>query len=232
MTELEKLQKWLLDTGRYTGRVDNAYGPKTRAAILKALEDGPDTALTEQDFLNSAARLGVKPWTIMAFAEVEAAGAGFFAGMPKILPERHRFAKLTEGRFNRSHPHLSYWKWGSKPYPGKQADRYELLLDMIGLDVTAGFAACSYGKFQILGENHLACHYATPWHFAFAMAVDEPTQLRAFENFIRENGLLPFLRQSMWTTLAKRYNGPAYAKNRYDVKLAQAAAKHQRRMEG
>jgi hypothetical protein len=36
----------------------------------------------------------------------------------------------------------------------------------------------------------------------------------------------------MWAEVAKRYNGPAYLKNRYDVKLATAAREWDRRLVG
>lgn len=222
MNDMLRLQTYLQTTGRYHGDLDGLYGPATRQAILEGMEDGPDTELCEQDYRDSAGRLGCDPAAIMAFAAVEANGAGFEAGEPKLLFEPHRFSKLTQGRFDGSNPDVSYPKWGARPYPSKISDRYAQLLKAVGLDVYAGFAAASYGKFQILGENHEAAGYDTPWEFAFAMAYDEVTQLKAFELFVRSAGILPFLRSGNWVECAKRYNGPAYAKNRYDVKLAQA----------
>jgi hypothetical protein len=98
-------------------------------------------------------------------------GSGFFHGEPKILFEPHRFSKLTGRRFDASHPHVSYPRWGMRPYPGTQAGRYEQLLEAIALDPRAAFRACSYGKFQILGENAAACGFpGEPWLFAFAQA--------------------------------------------------------------
>lgn len=225
---LSELQLLLRDTGRYRGVVDGLWGPETERAILLAFEDGPDTQLTEQDYIDSAARLHCPVAHVKAVATVEAAGAGFQQGKPKILPERHRFSKLTRSRWDRLYPALSYRKWGTLPYPRTQDERYRLLLDMIRLDVTAGFAACSYGKFQILGENHHACGYETAHGFAFAQAYDERTQLKCFERFLEANELLPFIQNGIWTKFAARYNGPAYAKNRYDVKLAQAVRHFER----
>lgn len=218
-----ELQLYLRDTGRDPGPIDGKWGSKTRAAVLRAMEDGPDTALTRKDFEASAQRLHVPLANIMAVAAVEAAGAGFFDRKPKILPEPHIFARLTGQRFNASHPQLSYSKWGARPYPRSQDGRYAQLLGMIELDARAGFSACSYGKFQICGFNHAACGYDSPWAFAINQAFDEVTQLKAFEKFLMTNGMLTFLRNSLWAKFAKAYNGPAYAKNRYDVRLAQAA---------
>lgn len=230
MSALVELQTYLRDSGSYSGEVDGVFGPLTRQAILAALEDGPDTTLTLADYRNSAARLRCRPADIMAFADVEANGAGFSAGKPKILFEPHRFSKLTEHRFDVSHPTVSYPHWGDRPYPKFQDGRYAQLLEAVSLDVSAGFAAASYGKFQILGENHSACGYLTPWGFAFGMAYDELAQLEAFEGFIRANGILESLRAGQWAEVAKRYNGTAYRKNHYDTKLEAATAKWSREL--
>lgn len=222
MTTLTELQQHLADTGRYSGQIDGLWGPQTKEAIIKLLEDGPDTALTEKDFSESAARLGVSVAAIKAVVKVESNGAGFFNGLPVILPEPHRFSKITNRRFDASHPTISYPKWGTRPYAKTQAGRYETLLAMIRLNVDAGFAAASYGKFQIMGENHKLCGYPTSIAFAEAMARDEVTQLKAFESFIVYSGLLGALKRLDWVNFARGYNGTGYAKNRYDVKLAQA----------
>jgi hypothetical protein len=230
MTGIHDLQLFLRDTGRYQGEIDGDYGPATRAAALHAMEDGPDTPLTDADYLASSRRMALPESTIRAFAEVEACGAGFANGEPKILFEPHIFSRKTNGAFDQSHPHVSYPKWGMLPYPTTQDGRYGQLLEAIGLDPWAGFAACSYGKFQILGDNHRLCGYDTPWAFAVSQAYDEPTQLKAFEGFLQRSELLGPLRAGLWSEVAKRYNGPAYFKNKYDVKLAQADAAWRKRL--
>ncbi len=223
---LIQLQQHLKNTGRYHGAVDDKWGRLTEAAILTMITDGPDTALSEKDFVDSAARLGCSVAAIKAVCAVEANGSGFQAGRPKILPEPHRFSKWTNRRFDKSHPTISYPSWGARPYPKTQDLRYDQLLKMVRLDVDGGFACASYGKFQIMGENHLACGYSNPVLFAEAMARDEPTQLRAFESFIKANKTLhQALIKGDWKTFARIYNGSGYAKNQYDVKLAQAVRK-------
>jgi hypothetical protein len=229
--DLTVLQLYLRDTGRYTSQIDGDYGPLTNNAILQALEDGPDSPLTMQDYLDSGGRLGCNPANVLAFAEVEAAGAGFEAGYPKILFEPHIFSKLTKHAFDATYPTVSYPHWGMVPYPRQQAARYAQLLKAVGLDVTAGFSSASFGKFQICGFNHQACGYETPWSFAFAQAFDEPNQLKCFEAFIRSAGLLKPLQNGNWVECAKRYNGSAYEKNRYDVRLAQAARRWELKLE-
>lgn len=223
MPDLIKLQTLLQQTGRYTGALDGKYGPQTRAAIFQAMRDGPETALRTQDYIDSGGRLACNPAYIMAFASVEAQGAGFENNEPKILFEPHVFSRLTKHQYDQAHPLISYPKWGTRPYPPDMVARYNQLLDAVGLDVSAGFSSASYGKFQLMGFNYAGCGFNTPWEFAFSQAFDEPTQLRAFEAFIRSDGLLKPLQNGNWVALAKSYNGPAYANNRYDVRLAQAA---------
>jgi hypothetical protein len=227
---MQQLQTFLKSNGRYAGAIDGIYGPMTRAAVLKGMSDGPDTPLGLGDYKASAKRLGVRPSRILAFADVEANGAGFQDGKPKILFEPHRFSKLTCHAFDKDYPRISYPKWGERPYPQATNLRFSQLLDAVGLDAWAGFAACSYGKFQILGENYDACGFATPWSFAFAMARDEQEQLKAFESFIRKNGILAPLKLGLWESVALLYNGTAYRANSYDTRLAQAAAEWEKRL--
>lgn len=226
---LADLQRHLASTGRYTGQVDNLWGRLTEAAILLMLEDGPDTSLTDDDIAGAAETLGASFAQVKAVCEVEAAGAGFFDGKPKILPEPHRFSRATSGRFDNHHPLLSYPRWGQRPYPRTQDARYEVLLGMVRLDILAGFASCSYGKFQILGENAAACGYSNSMRFAEAMARDEPTQLEAFLRFLKSTGIDEALRActsdpESCRAFARRYNGSAYARNAYHEKIAQKIA--------
>lgn len=221
--DVKELQAALNSTGLVALAVDGIFGPRTRQAVLDVLEDGPDTPLTGRDFARGAELLRCSPAAIRAVWEVEAAGAGFQAGLPKLLPEPHRFSRLTRGRFDRSHPDISYPVWGARPYPRSQADRYDVLLRMVALDVDAGFMACSWGAPQILGEHWQVLGYASPWDMARAFSRDEEHQLQAFCQFIRANArLLSAIRSKDWASFARWYNGPAYRQNRYDEKLAAA----------
>jgi hypothetical protein len=233
--KLRELQTLLKETGRYSGRVDGLYGMLTEAGVLLALTDGPDTALIETDYLDAGARLKIAPAAIKAFWKTEANGAGFQAGLPKILPEPHRFSRNTGRVFDLSNPTLSYPVWGSRPYPAKQDDRYRVLLAWIGLlasrdmPIDAAFASASYGAPQIMGENFTACGYPDPIRFAFAMARDEKTQLAAFMSFVTAAGILPALRNvttvpKSWEIVAAKYNGTGFRKNDYHTKMARAYA--------
>lgn len=220
--DIRGLQAVLTRSGHYHGALDGIYGPMSGAAVLAALTDGPDTALVPADYARSAARLGCDVAAVQAFASVESAGSGFSEGRPVILFEPHRFSRATDGRYDASAPDVSYPRWDAAKYPRKQAGRYGQLVKAVGLEVDAGFASASYGKFQILGENYRRCGFASSVAFAFAMAKDELAHLRAFESFITTGGMLPDLRAKRWANLARAYNGTRYRENRYDEKLAAA----------
>lgn len=225
---MRSLQMYLRNTGRYHGAVDGKYGPLTKQAVLAGMEDGPETYLTDRNYAESAARLNCKPSYIKAFAEVEANGAGFEDHRVKILFEPHIFSKVTQHRFDATNADVSYALWGLRPYPRSIGARYAQLLEAVGLDPWAAFQACSYGEFQILGRNFKLCGFDVPWAFAFTQAYDEERQLLAFEAFVTNTGLLPALRLGLWETVAARYNGTAYRSNKYDTRLADAAAKFER----
>ncbi len=57
------------------------------------------------------------------------------------------------------------------------------------------------------------------------LARSEKDQLEAFEGFVRANGLADELQRKDWAAFASRYNGPGYAANRYDTKMAEAYAR-------
>lgn len=221
------LQLRLKTLGFYKGAPHGEYDAPTRAALLACLEAGPDTPIQAGDVAKAASMLQTTPAHIRTVRDVEAAGAGFQNGLPKILFEGHIFSKLTKGRFDRTHPRLSYPKWDKTKYPKTQQGRYDQLLDAVALDVDAAFSAASYGAFQILGSNFRICGFNSPFDFVVAQCQTEGTQLLAFVNFVKGNRLDAALRNARWAEFARGYNGSAYAANQYDVKLAKAFAHEQ-----
>lgn len=219
MTTLKQMQT------RLGVKADGLYGPMTQAAILAASTDPLDRKISASDVTALAQRWGVDPATIWAVRDVEASGAAFSEGRPTILFEPHRFSRATGGRYDALAPAVSYGSWGAKPYPRAQMARYLQLLAAVGLDVDAGFASASYGAFQILGENYAACGETDSMAFALREAQGEDVQLRHFGLFCESKGLERHLRRKDWASFARGYNGPSYAANKYDQKLAAAYAR-------
>lgn len=181
-----------------------------------------NNGLIHQDFLRAANRLRSDVAAIRAVCEVEAPKGGFFPdGTPTTLFEGHKFHAFTGGRFSESHPEISYERWTSEHYGDWQREK-ERLAEAIALDRRAALMSASWGKFQIMGFNHAAAGFPEIQKFVNAMYESEGAQLDAFVAFVLHERLDDELRERRWADFARRYNGPGYKKNRYDVKLAQA----------
>lgn len=179
--------------------------------------------LTESDFLRAANRLRCEVSVIKAVAFVESRGAGFYAdGFPVILFERHIFRRETKGKYSKTHPHLSGPAGNYGPAGKNQRVKFS---QAFALDPEAAMKSCSWGKFQIMGFNHKACGYATVGEFVDAMKESEGKHLDAFVEFVISQRIDRPLREKNWTDFARSYNGKGYAKNKYDIKMANAYAK-------
>jgi hypothetical protein len=187
--------------------------------------------LTDADFARAAAALDVEVAAIKAVAEVESAGKGFLPdGRPEILYEAHIFHKESKGAHanakDRRGVKLSSPTWNRALYGATgtaQHDRYE---DARAFDADAANKACSWGLFQILGQNHAACGFDSSQAFVDALWTGgAPAHLDAFVAFIKANKLDAALRRKDWKSFAAEYNGPAYAQNAYDKKMAAAYAR-------
>jgi hypothetical protein len=187
----------------------------------------PVLVLTDADFIRAADLLQVEVATIRAVAEVEAAGRGFLPdARPQILYEAHVFHRLTAGRHGRARDRrgvlLSVPNWDRSLYGRAGAAQWDRLADAAALDWAAAHRACSWGLFQILGTNHAAVGHPTIDGFVTAMHAGAGPHLDAFVGFVRANRLDGALRRRDWAAFARGYNGPGFAANRYDEKLAAA----------
>jgi len=195
--------------------------PQVPAAVTTAI-----AKLTDQDFTDCATSLNCQAAAIRAVVAVESSGGGFFPdGRPKILFEAKYFHKLTNGQYDKSHPNISSPVWDRKLYKGGVRE-WGRLNEAVALDRNAALQSASWGLFQIMGANYKACGFSSVEDFVAAMQRSEGDQLKAFVGFIRTNKLDGFLRSRDWASFAKGYNGPGYAKNQYDKKLAAAYSKY------
>lgn len=182
--------------------------------------------LSNTDFCRAAKRLRCEVAAIKSVAHVESRGEGFYAdGFPVILFERHIFRKYTQGRYNRTHPHLSGPAGNYGAAGQNQRNKFN---EAFALNPDAAMKACSWGKFQIMGFNHADCGFASVGAFVDAMKESEGRHLDAFVEFVIHNGLARPLRLKEWAALARGYNGAGYAKNRYDAKMASAYTRFQK----
>lgn len=179
--------------------------------------------LSEGDYLNAANILGVNVPAVKAVARVESAGGGFLSnGKPKVLFEGHHFSKHTNGKYDKSHPSLSYKEFTRAFYSKDGIKEYARYENAKGLDSNAAMLSTSWGMFQIMGFNYKSAGYSSVEEFVTAMNVSEGKQLLAFVNFLKAEKLDAHLKKRDWAAFARGYNGPKYAVNKYDKKLMQA----------
>jgi len=183
----------------------------------------PARGISDEAYAAAATSLGVDVATIKAVADVETSGDAFDAlGRPRILFERHYFHRLTSGRFDLTHARVSAKSSGGY---GKFSAQYGKLEEAYALDADAALRSASWGRFQIMGDNFIAAGFSSSQDFVKAMTQSEEAQLRAFVSFVRSrSAMAEALRKRHWAAFAKAYNGPGYAKNHYDAKLAASYA--------
>lgn len=190
--------------------------------------------ISEQAFKDSARVIGCNVAAVKAVAEVESGGNGFLpTGEPTILFEPHIFWKQL--RVMNINPHtilarnpeysdILYPVWGSKPY-GKMSTQHAKLVRASAINREAALKSASWGKFQIMGFNYKTCGCVTLQEFINEMYRSEDDHLERFTAYIKASRLDDELINLDWKGFARGYNGPAYTKNRYDVKLRNAYLK-------
>jgi hypothetical protein len=202
-----------------------ALPPPSSDNYLAGLRRENNAGLTRADFEEIAGRLNCEWEAAAAVAEVESGPLGGFTseGRPVILFERHLFSRKTSSRFDASHPTISNRSAGG--YPRTQAERWAQLELAYSLDPAAALESASYGRFQVLGQNYPNLGMASAHEYVSKLARSEKDQLEAFEGFVRANNLADELQRKDWAAFARAYNGPAYAQNQYDTKMANAYAR-------
>lgn len=189
----------------------------------------------------------IEPALIVAIADVEAGRKAFRYGKPVLLFERHVFERslrrhgIDPSELVRNDVRLteivSY-----KPYTTRRgapnSERYGSYKQQWSrfewasrINPEAAIEACSFGRFQVLGENWALCGFESQQDF-FDANHSEEGQFQAFVGYLSAvEGLIPALRDHDWLQVKKLYNGPRIKdKNRngvddYAEALAAAYAK-------
>lgn len=194
--------------------------------------------LTDKQFADAAARLGVAQAALRAFVEVEAGGNGFLAdGRPKILFERHVFYKrLVAARGQafadataRKFPDICNSSAGGYAKGANAEARgvaeHERLGRAADIDRDSALESASWGAGQVMGYHWKTCKYPTLQAF-INDAYKEAGQLEIMVRFLEANpAIAGAMKRKDWAAVARGYNGPNYADNKYDTKLAAAYKK-------
>jgi hypothetical protein len=198
--------------------------------------------ISEEDWATAAETVNCEVAVIKAFAHVETKRAPFDQFLrPVIQYERHKFARHTHHRFDATNADISGKAYTSAKFtkdgtPIAATDRY--VSDAYArferaylLDADAAIQACSWGMFQVLGENYsdmqidssgkfmqMACtserEHLLGLFVPYAMARHDPK----YGHGTLRNALI----QKNWANAAWLYNGPDYQKNDYANKLKDA----------
>lgn len=110
-------------------------------------------------------------------------------------------------------------------YNGAGDWQYTRLFTAMHCDAEAAVLSTSWGAFQILGQEYKTAKFPTLEDFVLAMADSAGKHLDAFVGYCQTRGLADELRSMDWTSFARQYNGPGYAANQYDTKMAVAYRK-------
>jgi hypothetical protein len=190
---------------------------------------GKAKRLDDTDLPLIGREIGVGEDEIHAVLDVEAAGTGFDSkGRPKMLFEPHVFwRELGPGpkRDRAAAEGLAYPRWKPGAYP---KDSYPRLIKAMAIDEEAALRSASWGLGQIMGFNARAAGFPSAKAMVLAFMDDEEAHLRAMIRFIVTNKLDDELRRHDWAGFARGYNGPGFAKNGYDKKLAASFARWQK----
>lgn len=188
--------------------------------------------LTDEDYNEIAANLGVEAAAIRAVVDIETGKTrtGFHAeGKPIInfdLPVFRRTAARMGINLSRHTSSEALQGLKISKYGSQQKAQQARLDAAMAIDSIAAIESTFYGMFQIGGFNWKLCGAKSPQDFVERMSRSEYDQLELFANFIRNAGMLKYLKAKNWAAFAKMYNGPAYASRGYHTRMAAAYRKY------
>ena len=209
--------------------------------------------ITDANWTDMAKLLDCEEAVLKAISVVESGGNSSFwrlnkgdgANIPAILFERHYFSRKTKGSYNDTFPDIS-WPIGyrtrktlhanDKTMPFGEVEELDIYSDRVSaylrlieayrLDPDAALRSCSWGKFQVMGDNFAACGSASVVEFVDAMCTSEYEQLKLLAGFIQNKPRLwTAVKTKDWAVIALNYNGAGYKTFSYDTKLKAAYEK-------
>lgn len=203
--------------------------------------------LRAEDYIKAAQTLSCSADFIEAVSNVESSANGGFIteDEPTILFERHYFHRLTKQRFSGyvSNAVIEIGRQRSRDYSryavlsssssggyGPVSIQHVKLASAAKLDREMALRSCSWGLFQLMGNNYIQCGFPTIQSFINAMYRSVDDHLEAFINFIVNESRTVLIGSRRWTLIealreenprafALIYNG---AKQKgYDNKISQ-----------
>lgn len=185
-----------------------------------------------QDIRTVAAELEVDAAALAAVADIESglAAHAMIDGRaePLIRFEGHYFDRRLAGAEQRRarQQGLASPQAGAVKNPASQASRWRLLAAAAAINRKAAYESTSWGMGQVMGAHWAWLDYASVDALVADARSGALAQLRLMALYIKKAGLADALRKHDWVAFARGYNGPGYAANHYDSRLARAFARH------
>ncbi len=206
--------------------IDNEMN-KMLSLVISSMPESDEAVryktLTNEDFKRVAEELGVEVAAIKAVVKIEAGPKleGFWApGVPVVNYAKSLFDKYngkTKGR-----------KLKDAKVPagltGYALKEWTSLTNARKINADAADMGTYWGMFQIGGFNYKLCGCQSVEEMVAKVCESEFSQLEMFAVFIRNSGMLESLKKKDWTTFARKYNGPSYAKRGYHTRMAKEYA--------
>lgn len=182
----------------------------------------------------ASAKHNVSLPVMLAIAELESAGRPFavFSGRsePLIRFEGHYFDRRLkdEARERARAEGLAAPRAGAVANPAGQAARWSMLDRAAAINRQAAYESTSWGLGQVMGAHWEWLGFASVDAMVAACRKDAAGQFDVMARYIVKAGLGGAIIKGDWAAVARGYNGPGYAKNRYHTRLATAVAKWQK----
>ena len=180
------------------------------------------------EITKAAQGLGIEAAALLAVADVESAGVAFCTidgrREPLIRFEAHYFdRRLNEqNRAMARERGLAAPVAGAIANPKTQGARWRMLEQAAAIDARAAYESVSWGLGQVMGAHWARLGYPSVDALVAEARSGVAGQARLMALYVDKAGLIPPLRGHDWASFARGYNGPAYAQNNYDLKIAAA----------
>ncbi|GHC64353.1 N-acetylmuramidase family protein [Limoniibacter endophyticus] len=185
-----------------------------------------------------AAEYGYEAQTLRAIIDIESGGRTHVlvdgGKKPLIRFEGHWFDRLLapEDRQVARAAFLSASRPGAIRNPREQKDRWRMLARACALNETAALSATSWGVGQVMGFHWKVLGFVSVQELRDQACENFEGQMRLMLRFLSFNDLDKVLLRRDWEGFARAYNGPAYRKNSYHLRLARAHERFAKRATG
>lgn len=184
-----------------------------------------------------ARAFGHDPASLLAVADVESAGIAYAvidgSREPLIRFEGHYFDARLSGSAKAAarRQGLAHQRAGVIANPLTQAGRWRLLERAAAIDRKAAYESTSWGLGQVMGTHWDLLDFNSVEELVREARSGVRGQAQLMAGYIAATGLEKALDRRDWRAFARGYNGPAYEKYGYHIKM-QAAHKRYRSLLG